>query len=167
MGLFKTTDKQFEELGFVKMEENKYGARYERWNNKFKYTHVIELMHKASGRHIIQSYDFESTTEHGGINVGLSMKEAKLCFKKMREMGWKILKEWETISRPPYSRNDLCACSECHMHNTFMARYKRFPFRTKFKIECKNCGHSVEGYTKKGVVEKWGVVFGSFFGRGR
>lgn len=53
------------------------------------------MLHKHSGKHILQSYDpnlFDNKTI-GNTCVGLTMYEIKLCFKKMKEMGWKIIKK--------------------------------------------------------------------------
>lgn len=92
MNLFKTVDEKFEEIGFVKLKEDKYGVTYKRKNNKYNYIQTLDLFHKASGRHLIQSYDEELMDEKkiGNTCVGLTMYEAKLCLKKMKEMGWKV-----------------------------------------------------------------------------
>ena len=88
MKLFKSIDERFAEIGFVKVKENEYGADYERIT-KHGYVQCLDLVHKASGRHIIQSY--EKGVNKDGFNncVGISMYEAKLCRKKMKRMGWK------------------------------------------------------------------------------
>ena len=93
MKLFKTTDEKFREIGFTKVEEDEYGARYER--NKGSFLQKLDLMHKSSGKHIIQSYDptLIDNKMIGNTCVGLTMYEVKLCFKKMKEMGWKIVKK--------------------------------------------------------------------------
>lgn len=92
MKLFKTVDEKFAEIGFVKVEEDKYGATYERKDEEYNYTQTLNLLHKATGRHIIQSYDAELMDEKkiGSTCVGLTMYEAKLCVKKMKQMGWKV-----------------------------------------------------------------------------
>lgn len=87
MKLFKSTDEKLEALGFKKTEDNKYGVEYERYNTQFKYTHVVHLMHKASGNHIMQSYSREGTTSSGSDVVGLTYKEMRLFTKKMKEAG--------------------------------------------------------------------------------
>lgn len=93
--MFKNVDEKFAEIGFVKIEEDKFGVTYERKSEKFGFVQVLAFMHKASGRHIIQSYDKNLTDEKkiGNTCVGLSMYEMKLCLKKMRQMGWKP-KSW-------------------------------------------------------------------------
>lgn len=89
MRLFKTVDEKFAEIGFTKVKEDKYGARYTRKNDKHNFVHTIDLLHKASGEHIIQSYDEDLMDEKkiGCTNVGLTPYEAKLCIKKMKQMG--------------------------------------------------------------------------------
>ena len=54
MKLFKTVDEKFAEIGFVKVEENEYGATYKRKVDKYNYTQTLALLHKASGRHLIK-----------------------------------------------------------------------------------------------------------------
>lgn len=94
MKLFKTVDEKFAEIGLVKIEENKYGATYNRKNEEYNYTQVVDLVHKASGKHIVQSYDenLMDNKKIGNTCVGLTMYEMKLCLKKMKQMGWKSLK---------------------------------------------------------------------------
>ena len=92
MKLFKNVDEKFAEIGFIKVKEDKYGVRYERKVDKFNYTQTLDLFHKQSGRHLIQSYDANLTDEKkiGNTCVGSTMYEAKLCIKKMKQMGWKV-----------------------------------------------------------------------------
>ena len=92
MKLFQTVDEKFAEIGFVKVEEDEYGVTYKRKNDKYGYTQTLALLHKASGRHLIQSYDADLMDEQkiGNTCVGLTMYEAKLCVKKMKQMGWKV-----------------------------------------------------------------------------
>ena len=94
MKLFKSIDKKFEDIGFVKCKENEYGVTYERNNNTYNYTQRLDLIHKSNGSHIVQSYDTHLMDGDmtGNTCVGLTMYEIKLCLKKMKEMGWKIKK---------------------------------------------------------------------------
>ena len=91
MKLFKTLDDKFEDIGFRKVKDDKYAATYERYNEEFKYTQVLDILHKASGNHIIQSYDKElfDTKMIGNTNVGLTYYETKLALKKMRKKKWR------------------------------------------------------------------------------
>lgn len=92
MKLFKTVDEKFAEIGFVKVEESEYGVTYKRKVDKYNYTQTLALLHKVNGRHLIQSYDEDLMDEKkiGNTCVGLTMYEAKLCVKKMKQMGWKV-----------------------------------------------------------------------------
>lgn len=90
MKLFKSIDKKFRGLGFKKMEnENKYGVSYIKeiiLNDNNKYIHRIDILHKASGNHLIQSYQ-EGVNSDGFNNmVGLDYKTTKLAMKKYRQM---------------------------------------------------------------------------------
>ncbi len=89
MKLFKSIDKKFAEIGFVKIEENKYGCEYERKDEKYNYTQTIHIKHKKSGRHIVQSYDrdLRDNKNIGNTCVGLTGYEMKLIIKKMKQMG--------------------------------------------------------------------------------
>ena len=93
MKLFKSTDKKFKEIGFIKVREDEYGVVYER--KKGSFLQRLDLLRKASGKHILQSYDpyLIDNKEIGNTCVGLTMYEIKLCFKKMKEMGWRIIKK--------------------------------------------------------------------------
>lgn len=89
MKLFKSVDEKLKEIGFVKIEENKYGVRYERKNSKDNFTQSVDILHKASGRHILQSYDKDLIDEKkiGNTCVGLTGYEMKLFLKKMKQVG--------------------------------------------------------------------------------
>lgn len=86
MKLFKSIDEKFEEIGFKKIREDKYGVVYERYNNEYKYNQILDILHKANGNHIIQSYDETNTTSQYSPAVGLSGYEVKLALKKMKKM---------------------------------------------------------------------------------
>lgn len=91
MKLFKVADEKFKEIGFVKIKEDEYGVSYERQNKEPKFLQRLDLLHKNSGYHLIQSYDpyLMDDKKIGNTCVGLTMYEASLCVKKMKEMGWK------------------------------------------------------------------------------
>lgn len=92
MRLFNNIDKKFEKIGFVKCVESGYGVSYERKHVNPKYIQRLDIMHKNSGRHLIQSYDLNLGDEKGIGNtcVGITAYEAKLCIKKMKQMGWNV-----------------------------------------------------------------------------
>lgn len=90
MKLFKSIDDKFKDIGFEKIKDDEYAVTYERINNTFGYTQVIDILHKKSGKHIIQSYDkhLMDKDKIGNICVGLTYYEMKLIFKKMKKKGW-------------------------------------------------------------------------------
>lgn len=94
MKLFKSIDERFKELGFEKVNdeveaEDKLGVCYRRnvtTNSDDSYIHRIDILHKASGNHVIQSYQ-ESVNSDGFNNmVGLNYETTKLAMKKYRQM---------------------------------------------------------------------------------
>ena len=89
MKLFKSVDEKLKEIGFVKIKEDKYGVRYERKNSKYNFTQSVDILHKTSGRHILQSYDNELMDQKkiGNTCVGLTGYEMKLFLKKMKQIG--------------------------------------------------------------------------------
>ena len=88
MKLFKTVDEKLAEIGFTKVEEDKYGCIYERKDKKYNFTQKVVISHKKSGRHILQSYDPDLADNNGIGNtcVGLTGYEMKLFLKKMKRM---------------------------------------------------------------------------------
>lgn len=89
MRIFKSVDEKLKEIGFVKIEENKYSVRYERKNSKYNFTQSVDILHKSSGKHILQSYDPDLMDEKkvGNTCVGLTGYEMKLFLKKMKKLG--------------------------------------------------------------------------------
>lgn len=89
MKLIRSIDEKLESIGFVKISENEYGANFERINKKYNYTQCVDLLHKASGAHIIQSYDKGLMDEKkiGNTCVGLTYYETKLFMRKMKQIG--------------------------------------------------------------------------------
>ena len=83
-------DKKLEKLGFVKdivtETENKYGVCYRREVSEFNYIQRLDILHKANGRHLIQSYQ-EGINSDGFNNfVGLTYEETKLAMRKYRQL---------------------------------------------------------------------------------
>ena len=88
--MFKNIDKKFEEIGFIKIRENEYAVTYERKDEEFNFTHVLDILHKSCGETIVQSYDKDlfDTEDIDNTCVGLTYYELKLISKKMRKLGW-------------------------------------------------------------------------------
>ena len=79
-------DKKFEKLGFAKILENKFGVEYNKYIEEFDYNHVIMILHKKSGEHIIQSYQRQLNSDGFNNCIGMTFKETKLAAKKFKEM---------------------------------------------------------------------------------
>lgn len=90
MRIFKSIDEKLKEIGFDKISEDKYGVTYKRYNAKYNYWHCVDILHKASGRHILQSYDENLMDEKkiGNTCVGLTGYEMGLFVKKMKKLGF-------------------------------------------------------------------------------
>lgn len=86
--MFKKADKIFEELGYVKNEEDcsEFFAAYEK-EEKFGIRRIdIYYKNKGKGGHTIASYE-KKINEDGFNNCcGMNAREAKACLRKMREM---------------------------------------------------------------------------------
>ena len=89
MKLFKTVDDKLKEIGFNKFLEDEYGVVYKRRDKKHNFVHKVTILHKSSGKHILQSYDQDLMDEKkiGNTCVGLTGYEMKLFLKKMKQMG--------------------------------------------------------------------------------
>lgn len=79
-------DKKLEKLGFIKKVENKHGATYTRVNDEYNYIQCLDILRKATGNHIIQSYDMKFNTDGFHTMVGLTIEETKLALKKYRQL---------------------------------------------------------------------------------
>ena len=89
MRIFKSVDDKLADIGFIKVRENKYGVTYKRYNTKYNYWQRVDIWHKVSGRHILQSYDENTMDEKkiGNTCVGLTGYEMSLFVKKMKKLG--------------------------------------------------------------------------------
>lgn len=89
MKLFKTVDEKLADIGFTKVSEDKYGVEYERKDDMHNFTQTVSILHKKSGRHILQSYDKDLGDEKniGNTCAGITGYEMKLFLKKMKQIG--------------------------------------------------------------------------------
>ena len=92
MKIFKSIDEKFEYIGFCKTREDAFGASYEKDLIELPYIHVIDIVHKANGYHLIQSYQRGVNSDGFNNMVGITSYEAKLCREKMKKMGWKDIR---------------------------------------------------------------------------
>lgn len=90
MKLFKTVDDRLSALGYAKVEDTQNIVLYIKQEVNPSYAHEVALLHKASGRHILQSYDPKLGDDKGIGNTcsGLTYTELRLFAKKMRQKGW-------------------------------------------------------------------------------
>ena len=65
MKLFKSIDEKFAEIGFKKVEESPIFVRYQRYVKEYRFTQTLDLLHKASGKHLVQSTDNELSDQKG------------------------------------------------------------------------------------------------------
>lgn len=89
MKLFKTVDDKLADIGFRKIKEDQYGVRYKRKDDEHSFVQTVDIFHKASGRHLLQSYDDELTDQNmiGNTCVGITGYEMNLFLKKMKKIG--------------------------------------------------------------------------------
>ena len=86
---FKSVDEKLKKIGFEKINEDKYGCRYCRHDDKYNYTQIVNIASKANGELLLWSYDADlfDNKKIGNICVGLTYYEMKLFMKKMRKIG--------------------------------------------------------------------------------
>lgn len=89
MKLFKSVDEKLADIGFVKIADNDYCVAYKRETPE-NFTQRLDIVHKMTGRHLVQSYDVDlyDADNIGNVCVGLTAREMKLAMKKMRQKGW-------------------------------------------------------------------------------
>jgi hypothetical protein len=84
-------NKLMKKYGYFLTEENKYGAYYEKQEPQ-DFTHVVCVIHKASGKHILQSYDKSVLNINGKyINEGCGLETPilLLMWLKSKILGFK------------------------------------------------------------------------------
>jgi len=77
--------------GYNLTEETKYGAYYEK-SEPQNYTHVVCVLHKHNGKHIMQSYDKEVLKISGKYvcdGVGVEIPVLFLMWLKAKKLGVK------------------------------------------------------------------------------
>lgn len=84
--LSKIADKKLKALGFEKTVDTKYFVRYERGSKR----QYLDILHKAHGPAIIQSYDPELWDEKGIGNTcfGITRGEAIAAAMKISSKRW-------------------------------------------------------------------------------
>ena len=86
MFIFKSIDEKFKDIGFIKIEEDKYGVVYERYDEEYKYMQRLDISHKINGKYLVQSYDATNTTSEFSPVIGLTEYEIKLVSIKIKTL---------------------------------------------------------------------------------
>ena len=85
LDIFKSTDQKLFEYGFNKVEETVLGARYERYDDAFKFLHKVDISRRFNGIYEIESYDATNADFFSPV-VALTDVEMKLFNKKIHEL---------------------------------------------------------------------------------
>lgn len=88
-------DKLMEKYGYTKTEESKHGVRYEKQEPQ-GFNHIVCVIHKESGKHLLQSYDETIYAVHGDwINCvcGVEIPVLLLMWFKAKYLSFKY--RWE------------------------------------------------------------------------
>lgn len=88
---FTRADRKLEKLGFDKYyingnQENEHGVSFARPDVDHGIIHRIDIIYKANGEHLIQSYQDDINSDGFNNCVGLTYKEMKAVMRKYREM---------------------------------------------------------------------------------
>ena len=86
--LNKIADKGFQRLGYEKVKDNEHLVSYEIYDIKSHFTKCIDVCHKSSGRHLIQSYQKDVNSDGFNNMDGMTGIETLLIFLKMLGKGW-------------------------------------------------------------------------------
>lgn len=90
--LIKNVEQKIKDLGFKKTYEGEHGITFERYNHQFNFTQVVDIHRKKNGKHLIQSYSKQDTTEKGSLCAGMTYPELKLFTKLMKKQVRKFCK---------------------------------------------------------------------------
>ena len=92
-------DKAMEKHGYTKTKENEYGAHYSKREPQ-GFDHIVCVLHKASGKHLLQSYDAEVHEVDGDfINCVCGVEIPVLLLMWLKEKHLAIKYHWERKGR--------------------------------------------------------------------
>lgn len=89
-------DKLMKKYGYTKTSENEYGAYYKKREPQH-YDHIVCVIRKASGRHIMQSYDSEVISIPGrswGVCEGVGVEIPVLLLMWLKAKYLSIKYRW-------------------------------------------------------------------------
>jgi hypothetical protein len=84
-------DKLMKKYGYAKTEETEYGAYYKK-NEPQNFEHIVCVIRKKSGRHIMQTYDaqvFKVDGDFFNISCGVEIPVLLLMWLKAKYLGAK------------------------------------------------------------------------------
>lgn len=93
-------DKMMTKYGYTKTEENEYGVRYERREPQ-NYDHIVCIVCKESGRHLMHSYDAELIDVPGrtwAVNDGVGVEIPVLLLMWLKAKYLALKYHWERRS---------------------------------------------------------------------
>ena len=99
-------NKMIKKYGYSLVNENKFGAYYER-QEKQGFTHVICVISKSSGKHLMQSYDknvLEVTGKYLNEGCGVEIPLLLLLWIKAKILGIKY--KWINQKKARVREND-------------------------------------------------------------
>ena len=88
-------DYLMKKYGYSKEKEDKFGVRYVK-TEKQNFEHIVAVLHKASGKHILQSYDaevLEGYNEYFNPACGVEIPVLLLMWLKAKKLAFKY--RWE------------------------------------------------------------------------
>lgn len=94
-------DKIMKKYGYTKTEENEYGVYYKKREPQ-NYDHIVCVICKASGRHIMQSYDAELIHVLGrtwAVNEGAGVEIPVLLLMWLKAKYLAVKYHWERKGR--------------------------------------------------------------------
>ena len=94
-------DKAMKKYGYTKTEENEYGVYYKKREPQ-NYDHIVCVICKVSGRHIMQSYDAEVLHVPGrawGVNDGAGVEIPILLLMWLKAKHLAVKYHWERKGR--------------------------------------------------------------------
>lgn len=76
-------------LDYIKTNEDQWGAEYvktEETNGGNRYVHKVDILKKAGGKYLLQSYDPNLFDKNGNTCVGLTVDEIEAFYIKMKQL---------------------------------------------------------------------------------
>lgn len=85
---FKNIEQKIKELGFEKVYQSDLVIQFQREDKQFDFIYGVDIVHKQTGKHIIQSYQKNSPCKKFDCMVGITFDECKLFLKYAKKLKW-------------------------------------------------------------------------------